>query len=162
VAEAALRDRTRAFVSGDVLVQSAATLSGVADAGAAAGSTNGFLAVGAAVNLGTLVNDARAFIGPQALVVSAGDVRVRADADEDVTTVAATLQENHGLGEHNRLYRNNGSPSPFAGVFGTDVSKDDLLTSSMALADLDGDGDLDLVTGSFAQATRRYLNDGTG
>ena len=60
----------------------------------------------------------------------------------------------------NKLYLNNGS-----GVFasGTAIGSDSDVTYSVALGDVDGDGDMDLVaaTGS-SQRNKLYLNDGSG
>ena len=52
---------------------------------------------------------------------------------------------------------------PFSpGTIGEDVSEDDIFTTAVALVDLDNDGFLDLITGSFAQSVRSYMNDGSG
>jgi hypothetical protein len=60
----------------------------------------------------------------------------------------------------NRLYLNNGTAAPFSGVTGTNISSDVRNTFSIVLADLDGDGDLDLATGVQGR-NRLYLNNGT-
>ncbi|MCA9444316.1 MAG: VCBS repeat-containing protein, partial [Candidatus Omnitrophica bacterium] len=63
-----------------------------------------------------------------------------------------------------RLYRNNGTSNPWAGVVGVDISTDQKRASGGALADIDGDGDLDLLTanGTHVKETNRlYLNNGT-
>ncbi len=159
VVEAAIGDRTRVVTAGPLVVHARAELTGVANAGAAAEhAATGFAAVGAAVALGELVNDARAVVGEESLVLAGDDVTVEAEAAEHLLTVAAATSAGTGSGQHNRLCTNAGGTTPSFGC--VDATEDDLLTTSMALADLDGDGRLDLVVGSFAQAARRYLNDG--
>jgi hypothetical protein len=83
--------------------------------------------------------------------VALGDV----DRDGDLDVVAGNR------GERNRLYLNNGTDEPFEGVSGTDISADTQSTASVALGDVDGDGDLDLVAGNDGKVNRLYLNNGT-
>jgi hypothetical protein len=78
-----------------------------------------------------------------------------ADGDGDLDLVVGNF------GQANRLYLNNGTADPFSGVIGADISSDAQNTYSVALGDVDGDGDLDLVAGNFGQANRLYLNNGT-
>lgn len=85
-------------------------------------------------------------------VVTLGDV----DGDGDLDFVAGNLE-----GEPNRLYLNNGTSDPFLGVEGKDITSESTESSSLALRDVDGDGDLDLVVGSFQGHNRIYLNNGT-
>ena len=149
---------------GDALVHGWAFLFGVADAGAAAANVHvGFITLGAAVNLGALINDARAFVA-DATVDADDTVAVKAEADEILRTVAAAQAADSGTGEYNAAYFNSsGTTDPFDTDTPTNqIGSDDLLTTAVALADLDGDGDKDLITGSFAQSTRRWLNDGSG
>ena len=83
--------------------------------------------------------------------IALGDV----DGDGDPDLVVG----NHS--QCNRLYLNNGTADPFAGVSGVDITTDADRTTSVALGDVDGDGDLDLVAGNQAQRNRLYLNNGT-
>jgi len=81
-----------------------------------------------------------------------GDV----DSDGDLDVVAGNYYD-----QANRLYLNNGTSDPFAGVSGSDITSDAYSTTSVVLGDVDGDGDLDLVTGNQNEINRLYLNNGT-
>jgi hypothetical protein len=83
--------------------------------------------------------------------IELGDI----DRDGDLDLVAGNFDQT------NRLYLNNGTAAPFSGVTGSDISSDAHSTWSIALGDMDGDGDLDLVAGDYDQANRLYLNNGT-
>jgi hypothetical protein len=84
--------------------------------------------------------------------VALGDV----DGDGDLDVVAGN-GEDEGA-QVNRLYFNNGTGS----FTGSNITSDVHTTYSVALGDVDGDGDLDLVAGNIYDANRLYLNDGTG
>jgi hypothetical protein len=84
--------------------------------------------------------------------IALGDV----DSDGDLDVVSGNV------GQANRLYFNNGTADPFSGVTGTDITADAYSTVALALGDVDGDGDLDVVVGNdYGQASRLYLNNGT-
>jgi hypothetical protein len=85
------------------------------------------------------------------LSIGLGDV----DGDGDLDLVAGNSAQT------NRLYINNGTATPFSAVTGSNISGDTHSTRSIGLADVDGDGDLDLVVGNYGQANRLYLNNGT-
>ncbi len=164
LAEAALGPRTIAATP-DVTnldLHADSTLRTLSAAGAASQLGTGIGAFGAALDLGTLGNAAYAYIGDEASVNLPEDVVVRADTHEEILSVVAATAELTN-GPDNRLYLNNGTAAPFSGATpGIDVGGDETLTSDVALGDIDGDGDLDLVTGAFGQFNRRYLNDGSG
>ena len=61
----------------------------------------------------------------------------------------------------NRLILNDGDSDPFDSVgSGIAVGTDSNKTRFVRLADIDGDGDLDLVEGNLDQTNKLYLNDG--
>jgi len=83
------------------------------------------------------------------LSIAVGDI----DGDGDLDVVAG-----NGSFQANRVWRNNGS-----GVF-NDVDMTSLMdtdsTNSVVLGDVDGDGDLDLITGNTGADNRVWLNGG--
>ncbi|MCA9184769.1 MAG: VCBS repeat-containing protein, partial [Planctomycetales bacterium] len=160
LAEAAVGDRAHANVD-DLNIRSHSTLNSSSNAGASAAISHGFLSVGAALDLGSLGNAAHAYVGNEASVTTETPVNIHADTNENIVSVVASMAS-AGEGPQNRLYRNNGTSGPLSGVAGENIGGDDTITTSMALGDIDGDGDLDLVTGSFGQFNRSYVNDGSG
>src|SRR5262249_33280802 len=76
VTEAALGDRTLATIGGDVLVHADNTSTVISVAGASSATTNGFLAVGAALDLGYTDVNVNAFIGSAATVQATGNIDV--------------------------------------------------------------------------------------
>src|SRR5690606_30251332 len=63
--------------------------------------------------------------------------------------------------EPNRFYQNNGSGNPFNGVTGKDIGAGSGLTASVVAADVDGDGDLDLVAARTSAPSLVFQNNGT-
>lgn len=64
----------------------------------------------------------------------------------------------------NRLYLNNAGANadPFSGVIGTSVTSDSQNTYGIALADVDGNGSIDIVAGNDLAHNKLYLNNGVG
>jgi len=91
-------------------------------------------------------------------VGSAQDTRSLAFGDVDGDGDLDLVEGNEG--QANRLFLNNGTANPFNGVAGAAVGSAQE-TLSLALGDVDGDGDLDLLEGNFDQANRLFLNNGT-
>ena len=93
---------------------------------------------------------------------------VTSDAQATEAVVIADLNHDGNLdvvagnsASANRLYLNNGTVDPFAGISGSDITGDADDTRALAVADVDGDGDPDLVAGNAGSANRLYLNNGT-
>lgn len=95
-------------------------------------------------------------------------VNVTDDAHETMGLAAADLNGDDKLdlvvgnwGQPNRLYLNNGTLDPFAGVTGSDIASDEHFTISVALGDINGDNRPDLIAGNHSGPSRLYLNNGT-
>jgi len=65
------------------------------------------------------------------------------------------------IGDKNRVYINNGRSYPFFGVAGQIISDDSSNTLSIELADINGDGCLDVIAGNYKGSTYLHLNDGS-
>ena len=82
------------------------------------------------------------------------------DGDSDIL-FAAGAPISPFNGQRNRLYLNDGY-GYFEDVSGRFMPDDEDETYALALGDVDGDGDLDLVAGNYGSPDRLSLNDGTG
>jgi hypothetical protein len=80
-----------------------------------------------------------------------GDV----DGDGDVDLVFGNLRQ------QSRLFLNNGS-AVFTDVTASHLPAATPATRAVALGDVDGDGDRDLVLGNYGEPSRLYLNSGAG
>lgn len=67
-----------------------------------------------------------------------------------------------GLDNHNELYRNLGNWTFTNITASAGVACSDQASTGAALADIDGDGNLDLLVNGVAHGTRLFLNDGHG
>ncbi|MFC1495505.1 beta strand repeat-containing protein, partial [Thermodesulfobacteriota bacterium] len=85
--------------------------------------------------------------------IALGDVDNDPDPDLDLVV---------GNSGGRKLYLNNGTSTPFNEVVGTSIGIYGTNTQSIALGDVDGDNDLDLVEGDLFGSERLYFNDGTG
>ena len=81
------------------------------------------------------------------------------DGDGDTDLVIAT-QGRSGQ-RQNRLYLNNGTGT-FTDATAARLPVDDDFTFGLAVGDVDGDGDADIVWGVLGSQNRLYLNDGAG
>ena len=73
------------------------------------------------------------------------DIKLRdIDSDGDLDAIIAALNS------RDRIFLNNGTSDPFAGSVGVDISNDILDSYEVDVADLDLDGDLDLLIGNAA------------
>ena len=84
-------------------------------------------------------------------IITLGDL----DSDGDLDIVAGNNAT------PNRVYLNNGTTGPFDNSVGINITHDSDNTESIALGDIDSDGDLDVVTGNWNRPNRYYLNSGT-
>ena len=85
--------------------------------------------------------------------IALGDI----DGDGDLDIVVANYGSSSS-GAPNRVYKNDGMGS----FTGTDLSSELNDSYSIALDDLDGDGDLDIVVADYGSVNRVYKNDGMG
>src|SRR5581483_1818730 len=125
-------------------------------------TSQGFLAVGAALDLGVFDRTANAFLADGTAITAGGEVRVLSSTNEAIHSVSASQAAASFTGQPTKLYRHNGTADPYQNVAGQAITDADLRTTSVALGDVDNDGDLDLVTGNFAQFSKVFLNNGTG
>jgi len=100
--------------------------------------------------------------------VALGDVD--GDGDLDMVVGNGGFRGASSYGQQNRLYLNDGTGG-FKDVTASHLPKDRADTHAVALGDVDGDGDLDVVCGNGAplnsgrnsgEQNRLYLNDGKG
>ncbi|MCP4537120.1 MAG: VCBS repeat-containing protein, partial [Chloroflexi bacterium] len=86
--------------------------------------------------------------------IALGDI----DGDGDLDIVAGNSRYHVFPAAQNVIYLNDGTGGLTVRTFGTGDDN----TYSVALGDMDGDGDLDIVAGNKLQQNAIYLNDGAG
>ncbi len=93
--------------------------------------------------------------GDQGVVYASGLVaKIDGDDHPDLVLVVS--------GGVNKVFINNGSAEPFKDVVGLDIGSESNLTNSVAAGDINGDGDIDILTGNAGvQSNYYYLNNGT-
>jgi alpha-tubulin suppressor-like RCC1 family protein len=82
---------------------------------------------------------------------------ITADMDGDGDIDLITGSAGHPI----RLYLNNGTSAPYSGVTGQNITSDTFMSSDLAVADLNYDGHLDIISGNYGVKNRIYLNNGT-
>lgn len=92
---------------------------------------------------------------PVSYAIAAADVD--GDGDRDIAIGSASTAG----GYVNQLYLNNGTADPFAGVNARSIASDAAQTTTLALGDFDGDGDIDALAGNYGSPGKLYLNQGT-
>ncbi len=102
---------------------------------------------------GTFVLDASRLPALQTSTYGLAVGDVDGDGDADVVTAA--------YGAQNRLYLNDGE-GMFEDASAARMPVDNASSRAVALADIEGDGDLDIVIANESSASALYLNDGTG
>src|SRR4029078_8287685 len=102
------------------------------------------------------------FVGDNAALTAGGIVRVDSTTHDDIESVSAAQAFSTGAGQPTRLYKNGGATPFTPATAPKSVTDPDQRVTSMALGDIDKDGDLDLVTCNFAQFNKVYRNDGAG
>ena len=159
--QAALGARSHADITGavDIIADDTTTVHSVA--GASSASTDAFLAIGAAVDLGFITKQAQAFVGGQSALTAGGIVRVNATTHDDIESVSAAQATSTGIGQPSRFYKNGGTTPFTQATTAKNVTDTDQLVTSMALGDIDGDCDLHRVTGN-CPVQQGYRNNGGG